>query len=47
MFAERKGYILKFPDLEDVFSRGHISDVDPLTVDVGVVGVIAPGTQPL
>lgn len=39
--------ILKFPDLEDVFSRGDVSDVDPLTVDVGVVGVIATRTQPL
>lgn len=39
--------ILTFPDLEDVFSRGDVSDVDPLTVDVGVVGVIATRTQPL
>lgn len=39
--------ILKLPDLEDVFSRGHISDVNPLTVDVGVVGVIATRTQTL
>lgn len=37
----------QLPDLEDVSSRRHISDVDPLTVDVGIVGVITTWTQTL
>lgn len=33
--------------LEDVISWLHVCDVNPLTVDVSVVGVIATGTQSL
>lgn len=35
------------PDLKDVFSWRDVSDVDPLTVDVSVVGVVTAGTQTL
>lgn len=35
------------PDLEDVFSWRDVRDVDPLTVDVGIVRVVAAGTQAL
>lgn len=38
---------LRCPDLEDVFSRCDVSDVDPLTVDVGAVSIIATRTQTL
>lgn len=34
-------------NLEDVVSRFHISNIYPLAVDVGIVSVIAPGTQAL
>lgn len=34
-------------DLQDVLSRRDVSDVNPLTVDVSIVGVIATWTQTL
>lgn len=33
--------------LEDVVARGHICDVNPLAVDVGIVGVVAAWPQAL
>lgn len=34
-------------DLQDVLSRRDVSDVNPLTVDISIVGVIATWTQTL
>lgn len=34
-------------NLEDVVSRLHICDIDPLAVDLGVIGVVASRTQTL
>lgn len=34
-------------NLEDVVPRFHICDIDPLAVDLGVVGVVTSWTQAL
>lgn len=34
-------------DLENIFSWGNIGNIDPLAVDVGVIGVVASWAQPL
>lgn len=34
-------------NLEDIVSRFHICDIDPLAVDLGVIGVVTSWTQAL
>lgn len=44
---EVAGVISSKAHLEDVVSRQHVGDVDPLAVDVGVIRVVAAGTEAL
>lgn len=37
----------QLPDLKDVVSRRDVGDVNPLTIDVGAVGVVTTWTQAL
>lgn len=40
-------FVLSNAHLKDIVSRKHVGDVDPLAVNVGVIRVVAAGTEPL
>lgn len=44
--AQQRNLVFR-TNLQDIVSRFHICDVDPLTVDLGVVGVVTSWTQAL